>query len=193
MSEETDNTDLEYNADLQIQYKTAIKKYLLQCIIMEGSKIILFFIIFAYFHVTLPYIIALLVLMLVRCNGGGLHCKHYISCFLLSLFVLSACIFCGMNIPIHKLISFFILVICSISGYICAPVVSRNRPEPDEELIQKSKKRTATIILLYCFVICICPYNPYLNIGTWTIIIHIIQLLLAKSFQRRDDHVYSWL
>ena len=47
MSEETDNTDLEYNADLQIQYKTAIKKYLLQCIIMEGSKIILFFIIFA--------------------------------------------------------------------------------------------------------------------------------------------------
>ena len=45
MSEETDNTDLEYNADLQIQYKTAIKKYLLQCIIMEGSKIILFFII----------------------------------------------------------------------------------------------------------------------------------------------------
>lgn len=186
MSKESEKTDLEHDEELQVQYKAAIKKYLLQCLLMEGSKIILFFIIFASFGVTVQYITALVVLMMVRCNGGGLHCKHYISCFLLSLFVLAACIFCGMHLPIYKFLALPALIICSLLGYLSVPIVSSNRPEPDEKLIQQSKKRTAGIILIYCLLICICPYNQYLNIGTWTIIIHILQLLIAKFLQRRD-------
>lgn len=62
MPEETKKTDLEYDDELQVQYKAAIKKYLLQCLLMEGSKIILFFIIFAAFDVTVQYITALVVL-----------------------------------------------------------------------------------------------------------------------------------
>lgn len=189
MSEENKKNDLEYDEELQVQYKAAIKQYLLQCLFMEGSKIILFFIIFSSFGVTVQYITALVVLMMVRCNGGGLHCKHYISCFLLSLFVLYSCIYCGMYLPIHKFVAIPILVACSLLGYLSVPIVSSNRPEPDDTLIQKSKKRTVSSILIYCLLICICPYNQYLNIGTWTIIIHILQLLFAKFLQRRDTRV----
>lgn len=189
MSKETQETAFENDEELQSQYKAAIKKYMLQCLLMEGSKIILFFIMFAYFGMTVQYIIALLVLMMVRCNGGGLHCAHYISCFLLSLFVLSVCIFCGMFFPLNKLLSLIVLFFCGILGVLCVPIVSHNRPIPDERLIKQSKKRTAIIILIYIILICICPYSQYLNIGTWTIIIHILQLLLAKFLQRRDRHV----
>lgn len=185
MSEKNENVDLEQDEELQVQYKAAIKKYLLQCLLTEGSKIILFFIIFTFFGVTVQYIIALLVLMMVRCNGGGLHCKHYISCFLLSLFVLATCIICGMHLPIQKFLAIPVLIICSLLGYLAVPIVSSNRPEPDEQLIRQSKKRTTGIILIYCILICICPYHQYLNIGTWTIIIHILQLLFAKFLQRR--------
>lgn len=183
MSDENENVDLDQDEELQVQYITAIKKYLLQCLLMEGSKIILFTIIFACLDMTVQYITALLVLMMVRCNGGGLHCKRYLSCFLLSLFVLATCVFFGIHLPIYKFLALPALVICSLLGYLSAPIVSSNRPEPDEELIQQSKKRTAGIILIYCLLICICSYNQYLNIGTWTIIIHILQLLFAKLLQ----------
>lgn len=191
MSEETktDNSGDEYDEDLQVQYKEAIKKYLLQCLLMEGSKIILFFIIFACFDLLFQYMSALLVLMLVRCNGGGLHCRHYTTCLLLSLIVLCSCIFCGIYIPLDKFIAVPVLLICCILGYICVPIVSANRPSPGEKLIEQSKIRTARIILFYCFLICICPYSQYFNIGTWTIIIHILQLLFAKLIQRGDRRV----
>lgn len=189
MNKETQTLYSEYDEELEAQYKAAMKKYWLQCLLMEGSKIILFFIIFGYFHVTAQYITALFVLMMVRCNGGGLHCKHYISCFLLSLFILASCIYCGTHLHLSKFITISTLIICSALGYLIGPIVSSNRPEPDAQLIRQSKLRTAGIIFIYCFLICICPYNQYLNIGTWTIIIHILQLLLAKFLQRRRVYV----
>jgi len=189
MFDETEKTDLENDLDLQVRYKAAVQKYLLQCLLMEGSKIILFSIIFVSLGLTVQYITTLFVLMLVRCNGGGIHCKHYLSCFLVSLLVLAAGIFSGMYIPIYKFLSIPILILCSILGYLLVPIVSSNRPEPNESMIRQSKKRTLSIILIYCLLICVCPYNQYLNIGTWTIIIHILQLLFAKFLQRRSTHV----
>lgn len=177
-------TDLTYEEELE-EYRNAVKKYIRQCIFMEGSKIVIFLIIFAYLKLIPQFFVALLALMMVRCNGGGLHCKHYISCLLLSFFVLAGCVYCGMSLPVPKLISIIVLACCSVIGYLIAPIVSSNRPEPDDRLIRQSKLRTFWVIFIYCLVICICPYNPYLNIGTWTVIIHIIQLLLAKFIQRR--------
>ena len=191
MMDETEMIDNEYEEELQVQYKAALKKYFLQCLLMEGSKIILFFIIFSYLNLTLPYLVALLFLMAVRCNGGGLHCKHYTTCFLLSLLVLAASIYGGLYLPIYKWTALPLLTICSAVGYLTVPIVSSNRPEPDEKVIQLSKRRTVNIILIYALLICICPYNQYLNIGTWTILIHILQLLCAKFLQRRGRNVQS--
>lgn len=146
MPEETHTSYLEYEEELETQYKAAMKNYYLQCLLMEGSKIILFLLIFAYLHTTVPYIMALLVLILVRCNGGGLHCKHYISCFLLSFFILAGCIYCGIYLPLSKFITIFILAVCSVIGYLIVPITSSNRPDPDAQLIRQSKLRTASII-----------------------------------------------
>lgn len=171
-----------------MEYKRAVKKYILQCVLMEGSKIIIFFVLFYWLNLTSEFLMALFMLMLVRCNGGGLHCKHYVSCLFLSLFIMAGCIYLGLTLPISPYIAPVILVICGILGYLMVPIVSANRPAPDEKLIRSSKIRTISIIFLYNILICICPYSHYFNIGTWTIIVHILQLLLAKYLQRRRVH-----
>lgn len=189
MPEETHTACSESDEELESQYREAMKRYYLQCLLMEGSKVILFFLIFSCLHVTVPYIMALLVLMLVRFSGGGLHCRHYISCFLLSLFILAGCIYCGLYLPLSKFITIPVLILCAIIGYLLVPITSKNRPKPNANSIRQGKLRTVIIISTYCFLICICPYNQNLNIGSWTIIIHILQLLLAKFMQRRDAYV----
>ena len=187
MAMETTTYETEYDEQAIKEYKAALKKYWLTCFFMEGSKILLFLIIFSCLNMTKPFLFALLILMLVRCNGGGLHCEHYWSCFFLSFTVLVSCIFCGTFIYMPKYIAIIILLISSIIGYQLVPIVSKNRPEPDKNQITKSKLRTVISILLYCFLICISPYNQYINIGTWTIIIHILQLILAKIIQGRNE------
>lgn len=171
-----------------LEYKKAVKTYIWKCILMEGSKIIIFFLLFFSLNLVTEFVMGLLVLMMVRCNGGGLHCKHYISCLLLSLFIIALCICLGMLVPIPKYAAASILALCGLIGYRMVPIVSANRPEPDDKLIQSSKIRTLCIIFAYAVLICICPYSHYLNIGTWTIIVHILQLLLAKYLQRRRVH-----
>lgn len=183
MSDEAQKGYLEF--DDEEEYRKAVKKYMLQCLFMEGSKVILFFLIFSYYDLTVPFLVALVALMLVRCNGGGLHLNHYTTCFLLSLFIIGSCMYCGMQVPMPKIVSAAVLLLCGAVGYWIGPVVSRNRPEPDEETIRQSKKRTVGILLIYCLLICVCPYSQYLNIGTWTVIIHTLQLLLAKFLKRR--------
>lgn len=189
MSKDYNLRATEYDENVINEYKVALRKYWLQCLLTEGSKILIFFIIFNYLHLTQQFLIALLVLMLVRSNGGGLHCNHYLSCFLLSLAVLISCIYCGTYFNLSKNIAIPILLFCSVIGYFLVPIVSRNRPEPDKKLIRQSKLCTVAIIVVYCFLICMNPYNQYINIGTWTIIIHILQLILAKIIKRRQSYV----
>lgn len=181
MDEFMDENDPEYEKELQ--------KYAILCLISEGSKILIFFLIFGYLGLLKEYAVALLVMMTLRCNGGGLHCKHYFSCLLLSFLVLASSILMGLYMPIHNPYAAIILLACAYAGYRLVPVVSRTRPEPDEALICRSRKNTVRFILAYFILICICPYNTYLNICIWTVMIHIAQLSLAKQLQRRSKYV----
>lgn len=167
-------------------YKKQLVKYLFQCIASEGSKIILFSIIFFRFGLLKEFLVTLLLLILLRTNGGGLHFKHYISCFVVSFLVLSGSILFGIKFPFSNLTSVIILVACTILGYWGVPIVSSNRPPANEKLIKKSKRNTVLILFVYLILICIVPANQYTNIGVWIVVIHICQLLLAKILRRRN-------
>lgn len=170
----------EYTEEELLEYKKELQKYYLACLWMEGSKIILFLIIFGAMNLLKEFFMALLVLMLMRNHGGGIHCKHYISCFLVSFGVLLASILIPGYVQLPIWLTVLLLVLCAFAGYRLVPIVSDHRPEPSTEVILRSKRVTLVLILLYCPVICVCPENLYLNIGVWTIFIHILQLLLAK-------------
>lgn len=179
----------EFTEETDPEYEQALKKYAVQCLLMEGSKMIIFFLVFGYLGFIKEYIVALLIMMTLRCNGGGLHCRHYISCLIVSFLVLAGGILAGIYCPLQNPYSSMILLACAYAGYRLVPVVSESRPEPDEELIHRSRFNTLRFILAYFFVICICPYSPYLNICTWTVMIHITQLSLARFLRRRRKHV----
>lgn len=166
-------------------YKKQLVKYLFQCITSEGSKIILFSIIFFRFGLLKEFLFALILLMLLRTNGGGLHFKHYISCFAVSFLVLSGSVLLGIKFPFSNLASIIILAACTILGYWGVPVVSSNRPPVNEKLIKKSKRNTVLILSVYLILVCIVSVNRYTSIGVWIVVIHICQLLLAKILRRR--------
>lgn len=166
-------------------YKKELVKYLYLCIISEGSKILLFSVVFFNIGLLKEYIFALILLILLRTNGGGLHFKHYISCLIVSFFVLSSSILLGIKLPFSNLASVIILTICIILGYWSVPIVSANRPTANEKLIKKSKRNTVLILSVYLILVCIVSANRYTNIGVWIVIIHICQLLLAKILKRR--------
>ena len=175
----------ELTEEFDPEYEAALRKYVWQCLFMEGSKIIMFFAIFGYLGLVKEYAVSLLALMMLRCYSGGIHCKHYLSCFMVSLLVLAGNVYMGIHYPISRLYSIAILLVCAVMGYWLSPIVSENRPEPEEALVRKSKVHTLGVILIFCLVICICPPNVYLTIVMWTTIIHILQLLIAKFMQRR--------
>lgn len=167
------------------EYKKQLVKYLFQCIASEGSKILLFSIIFLRLRLFSEFLFAMVLLILLRTNGGGLHFKHYASCFVVSFLVMFGSIVLGIKLPFSNFISGIILMASILLGYRYVPVISANRPPATEKLIHKSKRNTTLILVAYLILICIVPMNRYLNIGVWIIVIHICQLLLAKLLRRR--------
>lgn len=167
------------------EYKKQLIKYFFQCVLSELSKMIIFGIIFIAFDLFTEYLFALILLILLRTNGGGLHLKHYVSCLIMSFSVLATSIFLGTFLYLSIWITYVLLLVSIFLAYKLVPIVSKNRPPASEKLIKKSKRNTLIILILYFILICIVPMNLYLNIGTWIIVIHICQLLLAKFQERR--------
>lgn len=165
-------------------YEKRLREYYWKCFISEFSKVLIFLIIFALLNLTKEYIVALFFLMILRNNGGGLHCKHYLSCLMVSFVFLVGSIILALLIvpaPAFILIS---LLICLPIVYYLVPITSDNRPPATSEQVKKSKRNTSIILILFILLICICPNTIYLNIGYWTVILHIFQLIIARQLRR---------
>ena len=156
-----------------------LNEYYWKCFLSEFSKICIFLVIFILLGLTKEYLFALLYLMILRNNGGGLHCKHYTSCLLVSFTFLYSSIMLAMHITPAKLVACTSIFLCGLLGYFLVPVTSSNRPAATTEQITKCKRNTVIIILIFFILICFCFYNTYILIGYWTVILHILQLIIA--------------
>lgn len=167
------------------EYKKKLLKYFFQCILFEGSKILLFACIFFWLDLFVEFLVTLVMTILLRTNGGGLHFKRYISCLLFSFLVFITCIFLGLYVQFSNMVAVIILIISIFVCYRTVPIVSANRPPASEKLIRKSKRNTTLVLFIYLILLCIFPVNRHLNIGTWNIIIHMSQLIMA-IFLRKE-------
>lgn len=156
-----------------------LNEYYWKCFLSEFSKICIFLVIFILLGLTKEYLFALLYLMMLRNNGGGLHCKHYTSCLLVSFTFLYSSIMLAIYLVPAKPVACTSILLCALLGYLFVPVTSSNRPAATSEQITKSKRNTIIIILLFFILICFCPFNTYILIGYWTVILHILQLIIA--------------
>ncbi len=165
-------------------------KYTVTSILSEVSKMILMGIFFAFTDHLVLYIYAVAVLLSLRTCTGGLHMKHYISCFLVSF----ALLYCGIillpMISLARPIYFVGLLLCICINEYCAPVVSSYRPTPDGFRIKKAKKQALIVITAYALIMHVCPLNSYMITGFWMICLQSFQLLIAKVI-RKGANIYE--
>ena len=171
-------------------YDIAKVKYVLTCIFSELSKLIIFGIIFGLTGYFASFIISLILLLFLRINIGGFHCKHYISCLLLTSVILYASIVLLPNImhPSYILI-LIISAICMIVNYSIGPICSPFRPSPDSLLLKHCRNNGFIVIFIYVLFVSIFQNNtflvPYIYVGFWTIVLHTVQLIIAKLLRKR--------
>ena len=161
------------------EYKKQLNIYYWKCFASEFSKICVFFLIFMCLNLIPEYIIALFTLMVLRSNGGGLHFKHFISCLVVSFIFLYSSILLAKYIIPPKSILYTSILLCLPLGYALVPITSSNRPPATSEQIGKSKRNTAISILFLFILICLCSNMHHIYICYWTIILHILQLIIA--------------
>lgn len=170
-------------------YEMAIIKYSITALFSELSKLIILGTAYAILGKLDLFIASFALLIFLRINGGGYHCKHYITCLLLTGFVSYAAIILlpQINIPNYSII-LIVLTMCLFITYIIGPVPSVFRPEPDSLLIKRCNNKCFLIIFFFIIIVSIFNSNriikPYLIVGFWTIILHSIQLIIAKILRK---------
>ncbi|MCI8372680.1 MAG: accessory gene regulator B family protein [Lachnospiraceae bacterium] len=178
-----------------LEYERELRIYYLKCILMEGSKIILFILAFWKMGLIWEYWMALLALMLLRNHGGGIHCRTYLSCLAVSFTVLYASILAAQNIYLPVIGNILTLAICGYLGYKLVPIVSDSRPDPSPDIVRRSKWITVIIISVFCILICIRPNNLYIKTHSkwpWTFGIKIPSIIFFgepeyPTAKKKDD------
>lgn len=169
-------------------YEIAKIKFIVFTILSEISKLLLIGLFFFYSKKLTVFIMAAFVLCLLRISTGGLHFKHYLSCFLASFSIFFIGVSVLNGIQFTKFVQLITLLLCIIINYYCAPVVSSFRPIPDGIKIQRAKKQSIAIITAFSIILYIFPQNQYVNVGFWMIILQTIQLFAAKILKRRKTN-----
>lgn len=164
-------------------YEIAQIRYFISGLISEISKLILISGYFIYRDKLDLFISAVIVLCALRVYTGGIHFSHYLSCLAISftIFYIAICILA--TIHIIKPLQIILLCLCIFINNTYAPIVSKYRPVPNRKKVQRSRKCSFWIIIIYEMILFILPDNPYTNIGFWIIIIHTIQLIIAKKLK----------
>lgn len=166
-------------------YDIQLFKYYIKCILFDLSKLIPLGIFFFAFGYALEYLVAVIVLFLIRTSTGGLHFKRYMSCLTFTAVFFITGIIILPNMSINNCIMLISLLFCMIITNYIGPIVSCYRETPSRLLIRKSKRNSSIIIFLYCILVFIIPNNHYITIGFWVIILQTLQLSFAYVLKIR--------
>lgn len=174
-------------------YEIRLVRYSLLAIFSELSKFLILFFIFSMLKRELAFVTAVIVLLILRSNMGGIHFKHYLSClfFTFMFFFISIIVLPYLLSP-HTYTILFTLTLCLISNVILNPVVAPTRPEPTAKLIRKSKINAFRFIFLYIVIIYLFEDNAYLTIGFWVIVLQTLQLIFTHLI-RKGNFICNFL
>lgn len=159
-------------------------KYLKLSFLYESSKFLVMLFLFSLLGYMNEYLASTAILLTIRNFYGGIHLKHYISCFSFTLFFFMCVVYFSetitLNHAIQQGIIFFALIVSAIIG----PVTSTNRPSlPDRQ--KGIYNLCGTIFLfLYFLAFVLLKEFPYRNYCFWVITLQTLQLIVAKFLQK---------
>lgn len=151
----------------------------------EFSKIIILGAAFAFLGIFREFMVLMLMLIPVRRYSGGVHFRHYSSCF-----IFTALFFALPVLLRHIVLSYPLqLAILGISiavTYIVGPVTAPNRPPLEYKMYQKFRLISTGLVLAWSIIIAFAGVFPYQNICFWMITLQTIQLICAKPARKGD-------
>lgn len=159
-------------------YQVAQIIFLFKTMASEISKIIIMGILF-HNHLAL-YLFALFVMIFLRSSMGGLHFYTYAECLATSILYLWLAVYVLPKITIATYLQLATLLICILICNHIGPIISKYRPDVCKERFAQCKKFITIFIFIYALILYIIPENKYLNVGFWVIILHSLQLIVAK-------------
>ena len=164
-------------------------KYTWKTLASEFSKLIIMGILFH--NILGIYAFAVVVLLLLRTSTGGLHCRTYLSCFLVSFTYMFLALVVLPVIPVNKLLQMILLFLCILCNYYIGPVTSAVHRPLSEKIIHRVRGQAFIIIFFYLTLTYITPENPYITAGFWVIILHSVQLIAAKLLKMKGVNRYE--
>ncbi|WP_160560836.1 accessory gene regulator B family protein [Parablautia muri] len=170
-------------------YQIAQLAFTFKSIGSELSKLLIMGIIF---HNDLGrYVFAVAVMMLLRTATGGLHCKKYITCFLVTFSYMFLALMVLPLFEINKVFQLIFLFICMLGNYYIGPVTSKVHRPLNEKCTKRVKVQAFVIIFFYLTLTYIVPENPYVTVGFWVIILNTLQLVTAKILKKKGEFHYE--
>ena len=134
------------------------------------------------------YLFAMAVMLPLRIAVGVLHCKTYISCFLVSFSYAFLSLIVLPMIPVNKLYQMIFLFACMLCNYFVGPVTSTVHVALSEQHVSKVRTQAFVIIFFYIVALYIVPENAYMTVGFWVIILHTLQLIAARILKKGEPY-----
>ncbi len=161
------------------KYEKAILLFYLKGTLSDLSKALIFFFIFYVLGLHKEFLWGLFFLLIFRIFSGGIHCKTYIRCLLLSFVILSSGVVLGKYLILPKYLMIILSTMCGVVTCILCPVLAPTRPKLSKEAINSAKFKESIIIGTFVLVVILAKINRPINIGFWLLVIHTIQLRIA--------------
>lgn len=168
-------------------YQAAQVVFLLKTILSELSKLLIMAILFR--RQIIYYLFGLLVMIFLRCTMGCLHFYRYSQCLLASIIYIWLSVIVMPHILIYKYVEIILMIFSILICYYIGPLPSKYRPQYSKQYLTKMRLFTSKFIFLYTLILYIIPRSKFLSVGFWIIILHSLQLVIAKILSKGEKNV----
>lgn len=168
-------------------YELKLLRYFYLCIAYEGSKFIIMLFFFWTLQLQNEFLTEIFVLLTLRNFYGGIHFKHYLSCFAFTFSFIATGLLLAHYFFLNNAAQIVILLLSLIISCIIKPVTSSNRPPLSEKQEAIYHICGISILLLHIAFFISCKTFPYRNICFWVIVLHTLQLIVAKTFTKGGE------
>lgn len=162
-------------------YQIKLIRFSITAILYDLSKALIFT---AYFYATgklLEFIFAAVPMVLLRTKTGGIHCRRYWTCFLVSfIYFFSVINVLPSIINMHPLAIYPALLICAVADYMIGPTSLKEKPAADRDIVKKAKIESFQVVFIVAVLFFIFQDSHYLIVSFWTVVLHTIQLSITK-------------
>lgn len=160
--------------------------YGITAVLNELSKLIVYGIFFSLTHQLYAYFFILLILLPLRWDSGGLHCKTYWGCFCCSFLMFMGLIYLPYIFTPDKSILTFLILLFSILSLSHVPYAPSFRPITDPLRICHMRIFYILLVLIWLIILNYLSMPSLLAYsGLYTLLFQTSQLLIP----RKETHV----